>query len=396
MANMTSKSIQSPHFTTEELEIIGYFARGQRYSIASQTLRLECSETSVRLIDNQGKLIGISKQTNEWQRKVLISTGYSHSMIILKLLIDRGFIAKQKSSHPDFNEYHYYQVPDGYKLNYTNALDLWKVWWHNKRYQLNVVSQPINVMIFAKGNWYLVEDLQPSQDKFILKTKQGQLTIAGEDLVVWLDRHEPESVTNLLIDVVKVNMNIPVEADIETHILEIPSLPIDMPIISQIQLPTSEEDLDLEAYLNTFNTENTQDIDQIEGIYNIEELLSGITIKADPSPPPAPPAPTFKQAEVAPTLTSTPASVTVPSVNSNPEQEESLPTSISERKQSLKLKAINTLTDYLRDGMTTTRTEVLKDSQGQIINRKVTTVRHGCPRWTIEQIEELQDELARI
>ena len=167
MANMNSKFIQYPHFTTEELEIIGYFTRGQRYSIASQTLRLECSETSVRLLDHKGKLIGISKQTNEWQRKVLISTSYSHSMIILKLLTDRGFIAKQKSSHPDFNEYHYYDVPAGYKLNYTSALELWKVWWHNKCYQLNVISQPIDVMIFTKGNWCLVEDLQPDRKSVV-------------------------------------------------------------------------------------------------------------------------------------------------------------------------------------------------------------------------------------
>ena len=394
MASMTNKLIQYPNFTTEELEIIGYFARGQRYSIASKTLRLECSETSVRLIDTNGRLVGISKQTNEWQRKVLISTSYSHSMIILKLLTDRGFIAKQKSSHPDFNEYHYYQVPEGYKLNHTDALELWKVWWNNKRYQLNVTSLPIDLMIFAKGNWFLVKDLQPNQDKFVLKTEQGQLTVSGGDLVVWVDRIEHQSVVILPTSVGELSISIPTEADIQTEILELPTAPIVAQTISQVEPPMREEDLELEAYLNTFNTEDTQDIDRIEGIYNIEELLSGITVKAEPSPPPAPPTPTFAKADVIPTLPKIPTTppVPAPALNSNSQA----PVSISEQKQALKLKAINTLTEYLRDGTTTTHTEIVKDSQGKIIDSKVTTIRHGCPRWTIEQIEQLQDELARI
>jgi hypothetical protein len=46
-----------PNLTIEELEIIGYFARGQKYSFSSKNLKLEFSETSIRLSDRQGKLL---------------------------------------------------------------------------------------------------------------------------------------------------------------------------------------------------------------------------------------------------------------------------------------------------------------------------------------------------
>jgi hypothetical protein len=72
------------------------------------------------------------------------------------------------------------------------------------------------------------------------------------------------------------------------------------------------------------------------------------------------------------------------------------PASISERKQSLKLKAINTLTNYLQNGDAVTHTEVLKNGQGQVMNRKVTTTRRGCPSWTIEEIKKLEEELSKI
>jgi hypothetical protein len=458
MADTTNQSNRYPNLTTDELEIIGYFAKGQKYSIPSQSLKLECGETSIRLVDPKGKLIGISKQTSEWQRKVLINSNSTYTSSIVELLTDSGFITKQNSSHPDFTEHHYYQVPNGYKLNHTDVLQLWKIWWNNKRYQLNARNLPIDVLVFSKGNWCVVQDLQPKQGNFVLKTHRGELTILAEDLVVWIDKSAPQtitasepsspvvkqvvsvsepssSVTNQIASVAAPSSpqltDLPSETNIPTEVIAIPTSPVTRvsPPINALPIDSTDninhkngseyseyaEDLDLESYLSTFNTEDTEDIDRIEGIYNIKELLSSTVGDDDIVPPPAPPKPTFRievsvvapQASVKPQVPPTvkPASVqsqVPPVVSATPKQsstapvEIQIPISIAERKRSLKVKAMNTLTTYLQDGEAVTQTEVLKNGQGQVINRKMTTTKRDCPGWTIDQIKKLEEELAGI
>jgi hypothetical protein len=458
----TSGENQYPNLTTEELQIIGYFAKGQRHSISSPTLRLECTETSIRLVNSKGKLIGISKQTNEWQQKVLINSNSSYTSSIVEILTDLGFVTKQKSSHPDFTEHHYYQVPAGYKLNQTDVLQLWKIWWNNKRYQLNARNLPIDVLVFSKGNWCSVQDLQPKQGNFILKTDRGELTILSEDLVVWIDKAAPESansiqpvVTNPISVVptppvqtplVGEAFALPTASPLETlpsapttpaEVMNngsVPTLQPSAPIVAKqsdrnIDLPDLEEHLDLESYLSTFNTEDTEDIDRIEGIYNIEELLNSTIVAAEVAPEVAPaparsrsafklevtvvepsvdpsasvPQPPIGKPQPTPTVvipTSAQPPVTTqveqPPASNAVIAAPTSPPSISERKRSLKIKAVNTLTSYLKNGDAVTKTEVLKNGQGRVMNRKTTTVQQGCPGWTVEQIKQLQDELAEI
>jgi hypothetical protein len=452
-----------PNLTIEELQIIGYFAKGQRHSISSPALRLECTETSIRIINDRGKLIGISKQTNEWQQKVLINSNSNYTSSIVEILTDLGFVTKQKSSHPDFTEHHYYQVPAGYKLNHTDVLQLWKTWWNNKRYQLTTKNLPIDALVFSKGNWCLVQDLQPKQGNFILKTDRGELTILAEDFVVWIDKSAPEAanstqslpvVTNQIPSVSAPPVQAPLVGEAsasseasplenlpvaptppaEVMNLSVPTVQPSAPIVAKqieqdeqtIDLPEPEEELDLEAYLSTFNTEDTEDIDRIEGIYNIEELLNSTIV----TPAVAPPAPTRSKAPfklevtVVEPAAAQPATVphqppigkpqpipTVviptakPPVTARAEQPPvSTPVatvqipapSIADRKKSLKTKAVNTLTNNLKNGATVTTTEVLKNGQGRVMNRKTTTIQQGCPGWTVEQIRQLQDELAEI
>jgi hypothetical protein len=113
--------------TDEEFQIMGYFVQGQKHSISSENLKLEYTDTSIRLSDRAGKLIGISKQVNQWQRKVLITNNSVYRQSIVAALQAAGCIDRQKSSHPEFTEHHFYQLPEYYKLNYTETIELWKV-----------------------------------------------------------------------------------------------------------------------------------------------------------------------------------------------------------------------------------------------------------------------------
>jgi hypothetical protein len=408
--------------TPEELKIIGYFAQGQKHSIASQNLKLEYTETSIRLSNSNCKLLGISKQVNQWQRKVLVSNNSVYRSSLVAALTASGFITKQKSSHPEFTEHHYYQIPDGYKLNYTESIELWKIWWNNKRYQLNAPSPPIDVLIFSKGDWYSVQDLQPKQGSFILKTAKKETNVDPEEYVVWINQAEsnfvvPPHFRSLQQPSVQLDSNRLSEGNIPTEVL-LPTvqpmaqleLPVDRrslnvgeittdsahrPSLSDRgyinELPEPEEDLDLESYLSTFNTEDSEDIDRIEGIYNIGELLSGNNMLDDVTPPPPPrrltSLPSPASAQIGSSPVEPPASPEQPVTASIPVQPI---LSILQRQALLKGKAIHVLATYLQEGDRITQTEVLKNAQGQEINRKVTKIQRGCPSWAIDQIKKVE------
>jgi hypothetical protein len=367
MANATDPSNRSLNLMPKESEIIGYFAQGQKHFLASDNLKLEYTDTSIRLSSNKAVLIGISKQVNKWQRKVLVSNNSVYKASIINVLEQTGFIAKHKSSHPEFSEYHHYQLPDGYKLNYTEVIQLWRAWWHNKRYQLNVSTSPIDVLVFSKGNWYPVQDLQPKQGSFILLTAKNEIAIEPEEYIVWVDR-------SVAIPQVETPLK---HGDILTQKDYV------------AQLPEPEEYIDLEAYLSTFNTEDAEDVDRIEGIYNISDLLTGSNTIDLVSP-------TAKSVNLPsePPLIANSAQIKSAPIEppANPQPLVSTPTStlsISQRQASLKLKAMNVLDTYLNEGDLIVHTEVLKNAQGQEISRKVTKIQRNCPSWAIDQIKKL-------
>jgi hypothetical protein len=404
------------NLTEEEVQIIGYFAQGQKHSISSQNLKLEYTDTSIRLSDRDGKLLGISKQVSQWQRKVLISNNSVYRPSVVEALTALGFIAKQKSSHPEFTEHHYYQVPDAYKLNYTETIELWKVWWNNKRYQLNLPKPPIDVLTFTKGNWYLVRDLQPKQGNFIIRTERGEIVTEPDEYVVWI-----EAISDKQADESKSLHSAPSFSSVPPQTSSSISVPLDSNLLSgrntptevtssaQLEVPhakltaniervsTQLEDIDLESYLNTFNTEDAEDVDRIEGIYNIGELLSGsnliiedvLPLASSPKSTNSPP-----QVEVLAEpeeIISTPVE---PSANLEPAVLSPTPVlppllSISQRQAALKRKAMDVLMGYLQEGDRVTHTEVLTNAQGQELNRKVTKIQRGCPSWAIDQIKHL-------
>ncbi|AFY95731.1 hypothetical protein [Chamaesiphon minutus] len=403
-----------PAPTAEELDIIGYFARGEKHSAASENLKLEFTETSIRLSDGNSKLIGISKQVNQWQRKVLIGNNSLFRARIVRNLTALGFITRQKSSHPEFTEYHHFKIPDGYHLNYTEVIQLWRIWWNNKRYQLNNPNPPVNILTFSKGKWYLVEDLQPKQGNFTIRIARGEITIEPEEYVVWLDLptptqdDPPESRDNNVSDSATFPMSESSSSELSSRPQPRQSTPVATPVSQESAeaIEDSSIEIDLESYLNTFNTEDTEDVDRIEGIYNISELLSGTNVlenltvpspvESEPAPiettPPALTSVAVPIETTPPTLTSAVAPVQVPTktkelvVNPTPTAP---PLSISERQVSLKLKAMQVLATYLQDGERIVRTEVLKNAQGQEIDRKVTKIQRGCPSWAIDRVWQM-------
>ena len=53
---------------------------------------------------------------------------------------------------------------------------------------------------------------------------------------------------------------------------------------------------------------------------------------------------------------------------------------------------MNALNTYLNEGDPIVRTEVLKNAQGQEINRKTTKIHRACPNWAIDLTKKISLE----
>jgi hypothetical protein len=405
MADIGDRPNQQPqsarNLTAEELVILQYFIQGEKRSMSNATLRLDCSDNSVRLSDAEGKVLGITKQMNQWQRKVLVVQKSKYTAAIKQLLFDGHYIATQRSLHPDFDEYHHYRLPNGYKLNYTEALQLWKVWWNSKRYQLHSQDLQLDVLVFNQKNWYPILDLRPNQGNFSLKTSIGEMVIPANDRVAWIDRAkatESQTATSDRALATPITPEPPPatppsvsESNIPTEIMPAPPAP------SPVEQPANDLDreiAELENFFSNLDAHDHEDLDAIENVDRIDELLSEQLLTDDPAIEElfSPPTPTE------PVVVARSGQLTSEFITSNPlDRAEPKPTTaptptvtpaetltVSQRKDNLKRNALRVLVDRLKRGEQITTTEVVKNNQGEIMNQKTTAIQRGCPSWAVE------------
>jgi hypothetical protein len=312
-----------------DLDSIEQFVRGKKKSIAGASLRIEYADNAIKLIDAQKVTVAISKQVSEWQQKVLL---YRHAIEYFNVLSSRltaqGFLSSKKSRHPDFAEYSKYQIPSGYSLQYKSASLLGQAWLDRQSRASGNQSQ--GPLVFQGNNWYPIQELRIDLNTMHLRTLVGELSIDTNDLVVWIEPTPESQKTAAAQPAATVSNVIPKAKE--------PVAP--SPTLSPTTLP--EDPVMRQNPLSSLDLDATQ----------TAELTA---------------------AWKTPILT-------------NPSGRDT--ETIANLKQTIKLKALARMVDYLNDGEVITCTEVLKNGHDQVISTKTTKVERSCPRWVIEQVRQ--------
>jgi hypothetical protein len=324
--------VQSSKLPQPDLDSIEQFVRSKKKSIAGSSLRIEYIDNAIKLFDAQKVTIAISKQVSEWQQKVLL---YRHAGECFNVLVDRltqqGFLASKKSRHPDFAEYSKYQVPSGYLLQYQSASLLGQTWL--ERQSRMGASHNQGPLVFQGNNWYPIQELKIERNIMQLRTLVGEMSIDTQDLIVWIESTAPQS------------------------------LPVAEPAPPPKKQMTAASAQTLSA---TDFPENPTSAMKQKALPELDTSLTAELTAAWKTPilntPPAPQktaAGDFCQTET-----------------------------IANLKQTIKLKALARMVDYLNDGEVIVSTEVLKNGHDQIISTKTIEVKRSCPRWVIEQVRQ--------
>ncbi|MEH1925581.1 hypothetical protein [Nostoc sp.] len=133
-----------------------------------------------------------TSQLNTTTSEFLILSKSSHWELLNQTLAEYNYILKGDIDGHGFYCYQYCQVPQGYRLQCTKSVFLWRAWW---KYRKNTLQLGISsdLLIQTRDSWYPIRDLSISDGLLYVKTLGSEIEIHADDLVIWLNKIEANS-----------------------------------------------------------------------------------------------------------------------------------------------------------------------------------------------------------
>lgn len=307
--------------------LIRRFARGKKRVVANHNLRIDYAHNSLQLSTPSGELIGIHKIA-EKLHYILVKKNSDYAEFIHNLILEYQFIPLDTAApEQGFIRYQKYDIPEGYQLHYASANDLWRNWEeHQPHFSLGL---QLDVLLLAKSKWYRVQEITRSDEHLDLQTRLGKISLHLDDVVAWIDKLEPISSTK-----------------------------------------GAERNKSIATYPNGNNSTIDSDLlSKIMSKLSLDSAPNG-NIRVGHDDVVAAPIPV----------------VDLQQPSADLERSSMLTNSLTSDKERLLSEVLRVLEDYLENGETIVRSEVVTDAQGQVISEKTITTHRGCPRWAIETI----------
>lgn len=289
----------------DDLQLIKLFVQGETRVLSSNNLRLEYKAGTSQLTTvNNHEVIAIFKTLSK-PRSIFIQEESKYQYLISNILLENKFIPiGLTAKNQGLFEYQQYDIPVGYRVNYTDTITLWKSWWPNRRHQRSYAIM-IDILIFVRDEWYPIQDMVGDNGIFYIKTLVAEISLGSTDKIVWLNKGDKPQ--------------------------------------PNMQVPSSS--------LTTNTGKNVGETFTITEAKNWYEE-------------------TYQQAG--------PISINLEN-DAEPLEKPMLKVS-----DEMKEKALKILEEYLVNGEMEKRSEIIKDTKGEIQSMKMITVKKPCPQWVIE------------
>ena len=386
-ADFNSTLIQSPqdqegktYAILDNTTLINKFVQGETQLLANQSLRIDSSFERIELTTRKGIIIGLYT-LNSQPISVLIRSGSEYNELLYESLLKNNFILIGKSYQKGFVEYHQYIPPVGYKVNCTQTVVLWRNWWMGERNAHKHHIQ-MDILISLKNKWYPISEITSNQGIFYIKTLAGELSLHSGEKIIWVSKLGEDSPQQGEQNIVQDSSNLGTDANssdkFNTQQAAFTKIQNSNQQTNYLQ---EEHNSDLEK--NNFNPKiSQQSVASTDYTSSINSNQPSTSLSHQPNLETT----TFAQSK----------NIAIPN-SSNQEKEQNAPTlahaQLKNSLQSLKLKAIQTLENYLVNGATETITENLRNAHGQVVQTQSISIKKQCPTWVIESILEKNDLL---
>ncbi|MGB3137692.1 MAG: hypothetical protein WBG38_09425 [Nodosilinea sp.] len=174
----------------DDLTLMQWFVSGDATLEANQSLRIQ-PVGSLRLLTSRHGLPLATAYDADTPPRIEVRRDTDYTDVLNQILVDHHFVPTGQA--PDQLCYAHYPVPEGYRIVYSQARQLWQLWWsHSSR--LSDRSLQLDLFVLTQKQWYPVRDIVINSGRLHIETLKGETVHHGDDMMVWLEKDIAEEV----------------------------------------------------------------------------------------------------------------------------------------------------------------------------------------------------------
>ncbi len=177
----------------DDLSLMRKFFAGENTLLSNQNLRAESAFNEVQLLARREGVVATLKL--EKTATAMIREQSSYRLLLHEALEDNGFVLMSMADSQGFIQYQKYTVPDGYRVNCTEARYLWREWWMLYKSSPRAQSPlQMNLLVLVRDQWYPIREMVSSQGMLYIKTLVKEIVMDGSGQIAWLNRRKEAQV----------------------------------------------------------------------------------------------------------------------------------------------------------------------------------------------------------
>lgn len=163
-----------------------WFVSGDATLEANQSLRIQPANKLRQLLGRKGALLATAYDA-AMPPRIEVRRNTDYTDVLHQILVDHCFVPIGQGLDSHVLCYAHYPIPEGYRIVYGQARQLWKQWWtHPSR--LNNRHLQLDLFVLTNQQWYPVRNIAINQATLYVETLRGESVHHGDDMMVWLEK----------------------------------------------------------------------------------------------------------------------------------------------------------------------------------------------------------------
>ncbi len=306
--------------TVDDETMIQRFARGKKRSVRNNNLSIDYAHNSLQLATPQGEMIAINKVANKLHY-ILLKQDSRYREFIHNIVIQHNFVPIDNNpTQRGFFRYQKYQIPTGYELKYTSGYEIQSFWYTHTHESAGELQ--LDLLFLNKSKWHRVQEIIFQEKKLLFRSVAGVIELPADHNLAWI------------------------------YQLSEPEVP------RRRTLPPQPQESDI-----------------------LGKLTSKLAIETDPAPTITEMHTTLSSIYDGTAAIDSDAILLFDKVFNNSNE---VPAKTQQDLRELQIAVLKILENYVQNGETITKTEIINDNNGKKISEKTIITNRGCPRWVIE------------
>ncbi|MBD2106267.1 hypothetical protein [Nodosilinea sp. FACHB-13] len=170
----------------DDLTLLQWFVSGDASLEANQSLRIQPANNLRQLLGRKGSLLATAYDA-ALPPRIEVRRHTEYADILHQILVDHHFVPVGQELDSQVLCYAHYPIPEGYRIVYGQARQLWKQWWtHASR--LSDRHLQLDLFVLASSQWYPIRDVAINSGTLYIDTLRGETVHHGDDMMVWLEQ----------------------------------------------------------------------------------------------------------------------------------------------------------------------------------------------------------------